>query len=184
MLNKPFSKKGWSCVKPDRSCLSTIPSLYTSNMNTGTHKNGWKCHFGEFLFCGYVCLFETSCWKGNENRGSMRFGVRQDHCEEQWKTLILKKLTCSRVVAFSCWGLWARKYYKNRGLEWFAGSWPGTGGGQKNTTRGHTLTCVFFLKNFDGWIAERFSAKPRNSAWVFFSWLDSERVMWSKTLNK
>ena len=47
-----------------------------------------KNHFGEFLFCGCLSLFEPSSSKRYENGGSMRFGVRQDHGEEQSKTLI------------------------------------------------------------------------------------------------
>ena len=57
-----------------------------------------------------------------------------------------KKLTCSRVVAFSCWGLWAWKYYKNQGLEWLRDHGREQGGSNKHHPGPHINLRIFFPK--------------------------------------
>ena len=154
-----------------------------TEINTGTHKNGfygWKTHAWDFIFCGYVCLLEPSCWKRHESRGSIRVGNIRDRCKEQWRRLInIKKLTCSRVGAFCFWSSWTCKCYKNMGLEGYLGSWPGTGGAKKHHPGPHINLRFFFPKfgrlNSYGF----FWAMPKISACLFFGgW--ARRGLWSR----
>ena len=171
--------------KPGRSCLSTIPSRYTSNMNTGTHEIARRSHFGDFLFCGCVCLFVPSSSKRYENRGSMTFATRKGHGEEQSKTLIGTKSSPLRGWSYFLVGACGPENTTKIGV--FSGL--RTHGREQRVSKkkpGVPINlCVFFSPKF--FTENRgvfFSGTPEISAQVFFPGSGSFRVMRPKPLKK